>query len=374
MPPRSPSGDGDERSPRTPRDDEARSTASSQRSARKDDDDARSTSSRRSARKTPRATDEDDDLASVQSEQDAAVAKARALRLLLAFEDSGHKLDKVLKTKDYDAEALLDAFVGREHLKELGNDECDALIEKAGDGVNVTREQLGHWLKLERSRLCEELMQRLAPAPAPAPAPAVPEGEAVPMSPLSPARSDISNGSDLGDLLFSRLDTLPREAGAAAAAAEAAARQRARDRARALARRHRRAAREGRIQKGDWARSSFRLQPVVERVPLTMDTAPVFCSVVNELERGARRWRLHAPTSPRRRRGGRRGRQRVYVNVTRSRRWRLHETTSPQRRRRGHQRVHASRIQAPRERTRRYQNTGQGPGGLPRLQEPRWET
>ena len=118
-------------------------------------------------------------------------------------------------------------------------------------------------------------MQRLAPAPAPAPAPAVPEGEAVPMSPLSPARSDVSNGSDLGDLLFSRLDTLPREAGAAAAAAEAAARQRARDRARALARRHRRAAREGRIQKGDWARSSFRLQPVVERAPLTMDTAPV---------------------------------------------------------------------------------------------------
>ena len=283
MPPRSPSGDDDERSPRTPREDDARSTASSQRSARKDDDDARSTSSRRSARKTPRDED-DDDLASVQSEQDAAVAKARALRLLLAFEDSGHKLRDVLKNNDYDAEALLDAFVGREHLKELGNDECDALIAKAGDGVNVTRDQLGHWLKLERSRLCEELMQRLAPAPAPAPAPAVPEGEAVPMSPLSPARSDVSNGSDLGDLLFSRLDTLPREAGAAAAAAEAAARQRARDRARALARRHRRAAREGRIQKGDWARSSFRLQPVVERVPLTMDTAPVFCSVVNELE------------------------------------------------------------------------------------------
>ena len=277
MPPRSPSGDDDERSPRTPREEDARSTASSQRSARKDDDDARSTtSSRRSARKTPRANDEDDDdLASVQSEQDAAVAKARALRLLLAFEDSGHKLTDVLKNDEYDAEALLDAFVGREHLKELGNDECDALIEKAGDGVNVTSEQLGHWLKLERSRLCEELMQRLAPAPAPAPAPAVPEGEAVPMSPLSPARSDVSNGSDLGDLLFSRLDTLPREAGAAAAAAEAAARQRARDRARALARRHRRAAREGRIQKGDWARSSFRLQPVVERAPLTMDTAPV---------------------------------------------------------------------------------------------------
>ena len=157
--------------------------------------------------------------------------RPRALRLLLAFEDSGHKLNDVLKNKDYDAEALLDAFVGREHLKELGNDECDALIAKAGDGVNVTRDQLGHWLKLERSRLCEELMQRLAPAPAPAPAPAVPEGEAVPMSPLSPARSDVSSGSDLGDLLFSRLDTLPREAGAAAAAAEAAARQRARDRA-----------------------------------------------------------------------------------------------------------------------------------------------
>ena len=291
MPPRSPSGGDDERSPRTPREDDARSTASSQRSARKDDEDARSTSSRRSARKTPR-NEEDDDLASVQSEQDAAVAKARALRLLLAFEDSGRKLKDVLKNKDYDAEALLDAFVGREHLKELGNDECDALIQKAGDGVNVTRDQLGHWLKLERSRLCEELMQRLAPAPAPAPAPAVPEGEAVPMSPLSPARSDVSGGSDLGDLLFSRLDTLPREAGAAAAAAEAAARQRARDRARALARRHRRAAREGRIQKGDWARSSFRLQPVVERVPLTMDTAPVFCSVVNDLERGSRRWRL----------------------------------------------------------------------------------
>ena len=173
MPPRSPSGDDDERSPRTPREDDARSTASSQRSARKDDDDARSTtSSRRSARKTPRAKDDDDDdLASVQSEQDAAVAKARALRLLLAFEDSGRKLKDVLKSKDYDAEALLDAFVGREHLKELGNDECDALIEKAGDGVNVTRDQLGHWLKLERSRLCEELMQRLAPAPAPAPAP-----------------------------------------------------------------------------------------------------------------------------------------------------------------------------------------------------------
>ena len=275
MPPRSPSGDGDERSPRTPREEDARSTASSQRSARKDDDDARSTtSSRRSARKTPRANDEDDDdLASVQSEQDAAVAKARALRLLLAFEDSGHKLRDVLKNKDYDAEALLDAFVGREHLKELGNDECDALIEKAGDGVNVTRDQLGHWLKLERSRLCEELMQRLAPAPAPAPAPAVPEGEAVPMSPLSPARSDVSSGSDLGDLLFSRLDTLPREAGAAAAAAEAA-RGSGRG-ARALAGRHRRAAREGRIQKGDWARSSFRLQPVVERAPLTMDTAPV---------------------------------------------------------------------------------------------------
>ena len=148
-------------------------------------------------------------------------------------------------------------------------------------------------------------MQRLAPAPAPAPAPAVPEGEAVPMSPLSPARSDVSNGSDLGDLLFSRLDTLPREAGAAAAAAEAAARQRARDRARALARRHRRAAREGRIQKGDWARSSFRLQPVVERVPLTMDTAPVFCGVVNELERGSRRWR-------------RRGRQRVHASRERT--------------------------------------------------------
>ena len=294
MPPRSPSGDDDERSPRTPREEDARSTASSQRSARKDDDDARSTtSSRRSARKTPRANeDDDDDLASVRSEQDAAVAKARALRLLLAFEDSGHKLRDVLKNKDYDAEALLDAFTGREHLKELGNDECDALIEKAGDGVNVTRDQLGHWLKLERSRLCEELMQRLAPAPAPAPAPAVPEGEAVPMSPLSPARSDVSNGSDLGDLLFSRLDTLPREAGAAAAAAEAAARQRARDRARALARRHRRAAREGRIQKGEWARSSFRLQPVVERAPLTMDTAPVCCSVVNDLERGSRRWRL----------------------------------------------------------------------------------
>ena len=312
MPPRSPSGDDDERSPRTPREEDARSTASSQRSARKDDDDARSTSSRRSARKTPRINEDDDDLASVQSEQDAAVAKARALRLLLAFEDSGHKLNDVLKSKDYDAEALLDAFVGREHLKELGNDECDALIQKAGDGVNVTREQLGHWLKLERSRLCEELMQRLAPAPAPAPAPAVPEGEAVPMSPLSPARSDISNGSDLGDLLFSRLDTLPREAGAAAAAAEAAARQRARDRARALARRHRRAAREGRIQKGDWARSSFRLQPVVERVPLTMDTAPVFCSVVNELERGSRRWRLREPMSPRRRQ---RGRQRVHART-----------------------------------------------------------
>ena len=221
MPPRSPSGDDDERSPRTPREEDARSTASSQRSARKDDDDARSTtSSRRSARKTPRANDEDDDdLASVQSEQDAAVAKARALRLLLAFEDSGHKLRDVLKNKDYDAEALLDAFVGREHLKELGNDECDALIEKAGDGVSVTRDQLGHWLKLERSRLCEELMQRLAPAPAPAPAPAVPEGEAVPMSPLSPARSDVSSGSDLGDLLFSRLDTLPREAGLWVAAA-----------------------------------------------------------------------------------------------------------------------------------------------------------
>ena len=29
----------------------------------------------------------------------------------------------------------------------------------------MRREQLGHWLKLERSRLCEELMQRLAPAP-----------------------------------------------------------------------------------------------------------------------------------------------------------------------------------------------------------------
>ena len=38
-------------------------------------------------------------------------------------------------------------------------------------------------------------MQRLAPAPAPAPAPAVPEGEAVPMSPLSPARSDVSKGA-----------------------------------------------------------------------------------------------------------------------------------------------------------------------------------
>ena len=319
MPPRSPSGGDDERSPRTPREDDARSTASSQRSARK----------------TPRATEDDDDLASVQSEQDAAVAKARALRLLLAFEDSGHKLDKVLKGNEYDAEALLDAFVGREHLKELGNDECDALIEKAGDGVNVTSEQLGHWLKLERSRLCEELMQRLAPAPAPAPAPAVPEGEAVPMSPLSPARSDISNGSDLGDLLFSRLDTLPREAGAAAAAAEAAARQRARDRARALARRHRRAAREGRIQKGDWARSSFRLQPVVERVPLTMDTAPVFCSVVTELERG----RVDG----------------VFV--------------SPCRR----DAVNAAVRESTRERTRRYQNTGQGPGGLPRLQEPSWE-
>ncbi len=258
MPPRSPAEAG------TPRgDDDARSTASSQRSARK----------------TPRANEEDDDdLASVQSEQDAAVAKARALRLLLAFEDSGHKLKDVLKNKDYDAEALLDAFTGREHLKELGSDECDALIERAGDGVNVTSEQLGHWLKLERSRLCEELMQRLAPAPAPAPAPAVPEGVAQPMSPLSPSRSDVSNGSDLGDLLFSRLDTLPREAGAAAAAAEAAARQRARERARALARRHRRAAREGRIQKGDRARSSFRLQPVVERAPLTMDTAPVRCS------------------------------------------------------------------------------------------------
>ena len=111
MPPRSPSGDDDERSPRTPREEDARSTASSQRSARKDDDDVRSTtSSRRSARKTPRANEEDDDdLASVQSEQDAAVAKARALRLLLAFEDSGHKLRDVLKNKDYDAEALLDA-------------------------------------------------------------------------------------------------------------------------------------------------------------------------------------------------------------------------------------------------------------------------
>ena len=151
MPPRSPAEAG------TPRgDDDARSTASSQRSARK----------------TPRANEEDDDdLASVRSEQDAAVAKARALRLLLAFEDSGHKLKDVLKNNEYDAEALLDAFVGREHLKELGSDECDALIERAGDGVRVTREQLGHWLKLERSRLCEELMQRLAPAPAPAPAP-----------------------------------------------------------------------------------------------------------------------------------------------------------------------------------------------------------
>ena len=77
-------------------------------------------------------------------------------------------------------------------------------------------------------------MQRLAPAPAPAPAPAVPEGEAVPMSPLSPARSDVSSGSDLGDLLFSRLDTLPREAGAAAAAA-GPRRGSGRDRARALA-------------------------------------------------------------------------------------------------------------------------------------------
>ena len=97
MPPRSPSGGDDERSPRTPREDDARST----------------TSSRRSARKTPRANeDDDDDLASVRSEQDAAVAKARALRLLLAFEDSGRKLKDVLKNKDYDAEALLDAFVG----------------------------------------------------------------------------------------------------------------------------------------------------------------------------------------------------------------------------------------------------------------------
>ena len=69
MPPRSPSGGVDEPSLRTPREDDARSTASSQRSARK----------------TPRVNEEDDDLASVQSEQDAAVAKARALRLLLAF-------------------------------------------------------------------------------------------------------------------------------------------------------------------------------------------------------------------------------------------------------------------------------------------------
>ena len=173
------------------------------------------------------------------------------------------------------------------------------------------------------------------------------------MSPLSPARSDVSSGSDLGDLLFSRLDTLPREAGAAAAAAEAAARQRARDRARALARRHRRAAREGRIQKGDWARSSFRLQPVVERAPLTMDTAPVCCSVVNDLERGSRRWRLREPTS-RRRRGRQRvhtsrertdvGRMRVRVsNVAWSRRWRRRGATSPRRRRRGRTRVPAPR-------------------------------
>ena len=50
--------------------------------------------------------------------------------------------------------------------------------------------------------------------------------------------------------------------------------------------------------------------------------------------------------SPRRRRGGHRDRQRVYVSVTRSRRWRLHD----------HTRVHASR-----ERTeavsRRYEST-----------------
>ena len=52
--------------------------------------------------------------------------------------------------------------------------------------------------------------------------------------------------------------------------------------------------------------------------------------------------------------------------MARSRRWRLHET--------GVRAVDAA-VKSPRgcERTRRYQNAGQGPGGLPRLQEPRWE-
>ena len=150
---------------------------------------------------------------------------------------------------------------------------CDALIEKAGDerkceGPSRALAQAGIGRGSARSSCSASRRRRHRAGAGRA------RKVAVPMSPLSPARSDVSPQRPL--ICCFRASTRCRARPAhSAAAAEAAARPRARDRARALARRHRAAAREGRIQKGDWARSSFRLQPVVEKVPLTMDTAPV---------------------------------------------------------------------------------------------------
>ncbi|EGB01941.1 hypothetical protein AURANDRAFT_69345, partial [Aureococcus anophagefferens] len=180
-----------------------------------------------------------------------SVATARALRVMLAFEDSGAALSDVVPDGDAgcDREALARALEGHESLRELGDKELSALLGEAGrfvdDERRVTRASLGAWLTNERERLREELAARLhlaeAPAAAPGPAPGlVPEGEAPPPSP-----SAVSSASAFSDLLFGGLRS--RDPAVARAAAEVAARDRARERARAIAFKHRQAARESRI-------------------------------------------------------------------------------------------------------------------------------
>ena len=180
-----------------------------------------------------------------------SVATARALRVMLAFEDSGASLSDVVPDDDAgcDREALARALDGHESLRELGDKELSALLGEAGrfvdDERRVTRASLGAWLTNERERLREELAARLhlaeAPAAAPGPAPSlVPEGEAPPPSP-----SAVSSASAFSDLLFGGLRS--RDPAVARAAAEVAARDRARERARAIAFKHRQAARESRI-------------------------------------------------------------------------------------------------------------------------------
>ncbi|KAH8057383.1 hypothetical protein JL721_9763 [Aureococcus anophagefferens] len=121
-----------------------------------------------------------------------SVATARALRVMLAFEDSGAALSGVVPDGDAgcDREALARALEGHESLRELGDKELSALLGEAGRFVDDERRVARVARRGSRTsasgsaRLAARLHLAEAPAAAPGPAPGlVPEGEAPPPSP-----------------------------------------------------------------------------------------------------------------------------------------------------------------------------------------------